>query len=625
MNSSQVGDPSLGDVVTLPEFLATADRLSLDERRRVVDQALVLIEGLYVHLPLKRAMHAVDPLQRLRLVRSHIEGMSERRFHDEMISTFVELRDLHTNYILPAPFQGHTAFLPFRLEQFSADGRRRYIVAATAGGLGDEHFKAGVEVTHWNGVPIDRAVELNADRQAGSNPDARHARGLSTMTIRPMGLSAPPDEDWVVLGFASEGEAREIRLGWQVLEPDPSPTGVDPNALDDPAARSLGQDALIEAVRRTSKTLFKPEAMEVERRMGMANAASEGAPGPDFASVSRLPDVLQFRVVATPQGEFGYIRIRTFSVRVEAFIEEVVRILGLLPKSGLILDVRGNGGGVIMAGERLLQLFTPRRIEPKRLHFINTPLALSLCTQVPDFSQWRESIAQSVETGAAFSDGFPVLPGHAEDCNRIGQLYHGPVVMITDALCYSTTDIFAAGFQDHAIGPILGTSRNTGAGGANVWTHDLIRDFLGEGSAVGELPGGTSFRVAVRRTTRVGERSGDPVEDLGVVPNAVHEMTRRDLLEGNVDLIARAGEMLAALPLREVELRAGTGDEQTLALTTRNLTRLDVYADGRPRASLDTDDGQTTVEVPEAWGAVRLIEILGFDGDELVAARRIGP
>ena len=27
-----------------------------------------MIEQLYVHLPLKRAMHAVDPLQRLRLL-----------------------------------------------------------------------------------------------------------------------------------------------------------------------------------------------------------------------------------------------------------------------------------------------------------------------------------------------------------------------------------------------------------------------------------------------------------------------------------------------------------------------------------------------------------------------------
>jgi len=64
--------------------------------------------------------------------------------------------------------------------------------------------------------------------------------------------------------------------------------------------------------------------------------------------------------------------------------------------------------------------------------------------------RWRPSIEQSVETGAAFSQGFPLLPEDAY--NDIGQKYQGPVVLVTDALCYSTTDIFAAGFQDHHIG-----------------------------------------------------------------------------------------------------------------------------------------------------------------------------
>jgi hypothetical protein len=60
---------------------------------------------------------------------------------------------------------------------------------------------------------MDRAVELNADRQAGSNPDARHARGVNTMTARYMGLSAPPDEAWVELAYVTaEGQERETRL-----------------------------------------------------------------------------------------------------------------------------------------------------------------------------------------------------------------------------------------------------------------------------------------------------------------------------------------------------------------------------------------------------------------------------
>ncbi len=73
-------------------------------------------------------------------------------------------------------------------------------------------------------------------------------------------------------------------------------------------------------------------------------------------------------------------------------------------------------------------------------------------------------------------------------------------MLLTDALCYSATDIFAAGFQDNHVGPVLGASGNTGAGGANVWDHALLRQvFPGPGSPFGALPKGTSFRVSIRR------------------------------------------------------------------------------------------------------------------------------
>ena len=34
-----------------------------------------------------------------------------------------------------------------------------------------------------------------------------------------------------------------------------------------------------------------------------------------------------------------------------------------MPPDGLVVDLRGNGGGAIQAAERLLQLFTPGRVE----------------------------------------------------------------------------------------------------------------------------------------------------------------------------------------------------------------------------------------------------------------------
>jgi hypothetical protein len=110
--------------------------------------------------------------------------------------------------------------------------------------------------------------------------------------------------------------------------------------------------------------------------------AADGA-GPDLAEVSTIPDVFEFRRVPGPNGDLGYLRIRTFRVGdLDAYMQEVQRILALLPQDGLIIDVRGNGGGVIAAGELLLQLFTPRTIEPERLHFLNTALTLEIATRL---------------------------------------------------------------------------------------------------------------------------------------------------------------------------------------------------------------------------------------------------
>jgi C-terminal processing protease CtpA/Prc len=264
--------------------------------------------------------------------------------------------------------------------------------------------------------------------------------------------------------------------------------------------------------------------------------------------VSLLPDNFAFRTVATPQGPVGYLRIYSFAEQrqsgnfVKEFVTEFQRILGLLPTTGLIIDVRGNGGGVIYAGELILQFLTAAQIQPEPFHLINTFATQQLCERVNFMEEWQESIALSLQTGAVYSQGFPITP--PEWANSIGRIYQGPVVLITDALCYSTTDIFAAGFQDHNIGPILGVHGNTGAGGANVWTHTFLRDQLKDDHSFSALPANANFRVSLRQCTRVGRRAGLPVEDLGVRPDHRHEMTRRDLLEDNHDLILRAAALL---------------------------------------------------------------------------------
>ncbi len=543
----------------LRQYLFEIDKLSPDERRDIVDQAVTLLEGYYAHLQLKKAMYGFDPVQRLRLLGRRLGRYeSEIAFHNELTDIFTNLRDLHTNYLLPDYFARSAAFLPFHVKSCWENGKRIYIVTETMPGITDPNFQRGVRITYWNAVPIDRAVEIAASYHAGSNPAARHARGVDGLTQRGLRISAPPDDEWVIVGYVDlAGEQREFRAEWSVVNLPEEESTEGPLSAE--AASAVGLDLEGDLHRRLNALLYSPEKLAERRRIKAAkesaNYAAEYGSSPEEAVTvaaatvgqglqSTMPDTFDVSAPNVLGRTVGYLRVRTFMVnRDEPFVAEVVRLLehADFPKNGMILDVRGNGGGLIWAGERLLQLFTNNQIEPTRAQFAVTPLTVAL-SQQPEFAPWKSSLERAVETGASFSAAFPITP--RERCNDIGRRYPGPVVLITDARCYSTTDMFAAGFKDHGIGQILGVEDNTGAGGANVWTVDVLRRFIGASGPIHALPRGGDMRVAIRRTLRVGPQAGTEIEDLGVEPDRTHQTTRRDLLENDRDLLEAAVRLL---------------------------------------------------------------------------------
>jgi Peptidase family S41 len=616
----------------LGDFLRSAERkaqLSRRDRLRIVDQALLLMEMNYVHLPMKRAIHAIDPI-RFQLAEWNEDLEPTGDFHRRMLSIFGSTRDLHTLYLLPKPYKDCTAYLPFLIEQCFENGVEKFIVTRTAmsgnastapDDSGGARFERGVEVLGWNGVPIARAIEINAELQAGSNPDARFARGLDNLTIRPLNSSLPPDEHWVdVLYQSKNGVVASHREYWLVHKSGDA--DVPPTPVKAYSRKRAAMDLKRTRILEVKKTLY---------------------PRDDTANLGSIKDSL-YALKKTLDGHTcGYIRIFSFDVGdatrfVKAFSNLITR--RDFPQDGLILDVRGNPGGNIRAAESLLQLFTPQRIEPELFEFINTPLNYQICKFAPedwDLGRWLDSIGDSVLTGATFSAGFPLTRDTL--CNGIGQVYYGPVVLITDALSYSATDIFAAGFQDNHVGAILGTSGNTGAGGANFWSLD---DLLRAQAAVPKspfkkLPKGAEMIVAMRRSIRVGVRAGAPLEEFGVSPDVLHFMTRRDVLEENRDLLTRAARIIRRQPsftlsvepfarknARGVFLRAESKRRSTSA--GQGISRVDIYVDRRPLRSIDAPDGvvtSTQVTISKKGKRPATVEVEAWDhAGRLVAFRR---
>ena len=344
--------PQLKNAVPLGQFLAKVKPLSLAERRTIVDQAVILLENFYVHLPMKRAMHGIDPLRRLELLRLRLDRISsDISFHHEMTDVFMSMCDLHTNYLLPAPYNRAVAFLPFQVEHFFDGARRRYVVSAIMPGFRSRTFQTGVEITHWNGIPIERAVELVGEKNAGSNEAAQHARGLARLTVRPMIRSLPPDEEWVDVSYVTgDGRPMELEYPWLVFR-SRREKEKDRKKGAMRRAMALGLDIETDEIRRAKKLAFASHVVRAER--GLSPARGQRA----VAGIrSAMPSVFEARQVHTDHGTFAYVRIRTFLVDdADAFVREFIRLIEHLPQNGLIIDVRDNGGGLLMSGEQLLQ------------------------------------------------------------------------------------------------------------------------------------------------------------------------------------------------------------------------------------------------------------------------------
>lgn len=625
----------------LPTFLRSVGDLSLRDRRLLVDQAKLLLEENYVHLPLKEAMHGINPVQRCRLLQHKLslqsaETMdSEFAFHRELLEIFNSARDLHTNYLLPEPFSQVAAFLPFDIEECFIAGKPHYFATHFMEGFTHDHFKPGAEIILWNGMPMERAIEVSAAQHAGSNEPARWVRGIEGLTKRALRASLPPNALWALLNYKdTEGKERELKQGWLVT-PLPQAKGDAEPAEGDMSvfASAQGVDIEQDILRRLKQMLYAPQTMEAKKRRTRSSSTADD----DIIEIAPpLRSVLRAKRIKTASGEFGYIRIYTFSVKTPmAFVAEFVRILKLLPQEGLVLDVRGNGGGHIWASEGLLQLLTPSNIQPEPVQFINSALNLKICERHEDnpvgidLGDWVSSMQQSVKTGSIYSASYSITP--ADFANSLGQQYSGGVVLITDARCYSATDIFAAGFQDHNIGPILGVDGNTGAGGANVWTHNLLKLLLenpppaDKQSPYKTLPKGAGLRVSIRRTLRVGELSGTPLEDLGVVPDERYYMTKDDLFKGNKDLLNVAGKMLKELPVRKMVAslrKSSDGKKHVIKLDSGNFTHLDIFINNRPRRSYHIKDGRHNYRL-SAKERDKEIRLLGYEDGELVVARKL--
>lgn len=663
----------------------------------VADAAIKIVEEFYPHERQKSYRYHYETVMALKSLRSELkQGEIDREtFSSRMFRIFSRLRDNHTRYRVNKSFNAGKkteTMGPFRIpcsiEKVYSRGKAEYVVSHIDPESSvplEAGFEVGARVTHWNDVPIEEAVQMNASNYWGATEEAFLAQGLRYLTLRPTDLSRPPAEDKVRIRYKSSGSSkvREHIFRWKSAADEVTESPL----IGPPDAPDMGLD----------EVAFGSQQVQKQHRREL-----------DYSQFDHIKDRDNYLIAdyLHKKGRLTYVRIWNFNTHdPNGFARSFTDDLADRPKNGLILDIRGNPGGAIKAAELLLQLLTPKQITPTRFQFANTDSIRNLISSTKTLKDWRHDPVDLLSESHTLARP---LYG-AEKINNIGQIFYGPVVLIIDALTYSAADMFAASFQDHKIGKIIGVDHRTGGGGSNVWSwHQFrvyepdyrittthaegkdLRSLIGKPNrqttreyrewllkkvkeevdatatrvigplrfdsyltwiVMGEnrkalaralfvpnlfdtvqlnlkendLPRGIRIPFSIRRCLRQGDNAGQILEDSGVKADKIHQLTRRDVTEFNQDLLSRAAN---ELPTRRRGYAAHkllfgyTNSQGKCSVLIRGLDTVVVYEDGVPTGLFSELKSELRVRRLSIDKNSREIEFIGYRGDKIIASRR---
>ncbi len=176
----------------------------------------------------------------------------------------------------------------------------------------------------------------------------------------------------------------------------------------------------------------------------------------------------------------GWINLSSFyadmdegKVSTTADVERLLRRLIKENIEGLVLDLRGNGGGSLEEAIRLTGLFVPA----------------GPVVQVKD---WREEI-------------------NFRECTSERPVYDGPMIVLTDKASASASEIVAAALQDYRRAIIIGDHSTYGKG--TVQTIQPVRNFM---PFFSEKEGAGNLKVTIQKFYRI---AGGSTQLKGVIPD----------------------------------------------------------------------------------------------------------
>jgi carboxyl-terminal processing protease len=354
----------------------------------------------------------------------------------------------------------------------------------------------------WTG---DRATDLNSMRAAltayvgrpNANPEgfiAAHALIRGMVRFVDEGHTYFLDQQqYKDYQSWSRGDNTYVGIGISVSTRDSQPRIVE--VYDDTPAQQAGLragDLLVRIGQRAVAGLALDEMTALVRGAAGTSVEIVVRRGDDpqelTFNVRRAEIHLQFVKQRMLEDDIGYVSLRGFpEPSVVDAIEQDVAKFQEAGVHGLVLDLRGNSGGRIDVGTRLLNDFLPA----------------------------GTSVYEEIDRGGENRIHF----------SRAGSQYDLPLVVLVDGGTASMGEIFASAVQEHGAATILGSNTSGSVAAAQVFG----------------LPDGAGLQVTVFEILSAG---GKPLNKVGVVPDEVIEPDPADTAGGADPVLSRAIEIL---------------------------------------------------------------------------------
>lgn len=426
-------------------------------------------------------------------------------------------------------------------------------------------FSTGDEAVTFGGVPCEEALEKILQEIGSNVPQTDRQLGSLYLTNRrgARGMSVPHGR--ITIGFRSHkapSQVQNIEVAW-----DYTPEKVRPGIYASQKPSGLMErGGGIEAKTNISSSDLNNPTMSADLSADFARADNPFSLGTKKSYIPELgtkvwstsdTDLFHAYIYKNSQGKMiGYIRIPSYSPddadkSVQAFGNIIEMFEGMT--SGLVIDQINNPGGSVFYLYALASMLSDQPLNTPQHEMSILPedimeaqTNLEILKKVTDHESAKKALGEtlsgypvSYEVARLTQDYYQFLIDESEagrtlsrpfyiagvdKINPAKKRYSKPILLVTNHLDFSGGDFFPAIMKDNGRAIIFG-SRTAGAGG---YVLDVsYPNPLGVASF--RVTGSIATRTLSQSRADAGTGSGRPIENLGVQPHILYELTAKDL------------------------------------------------------------------------------------------------